>query len=210
MSAFVEEPSMAGVHVRVAEVFAAEDEARSAYLDELVKRGGTCRGCGAAVNDKGLLEHPGVCGVCFTRKKVEPIRIEHQPLPPPAPAAPPRIKTFTRAVPAEPAKEETMPKGYARGAACRSCKATGPRHKKDCPEDGSVAAPEVPAGGGGRRKAARELDTEGLLARRDALLAEVADIEQQIRARIADEEARLDRMRAAVAGLAREAKDAAA
>jgi hypothetical protein len=43
---------------------------------------------------------------------------------------------IVRAVEERLAQGETMPKGYARGAACNTCGSTGTKHKAGCAEDG--------------------------------------------------------------------------
>jgi hypothetical protein len=114
---------------------------------------------------------------------------------PPAPPAP----VHTAPPPATPAEEETMPKGYARGAACKSCGATGPRHKKACPEDGAkpAAAPKAKAAPVPRAAKVRavraiagedldEMPVEQLVERRDAYDAaidrRVALVEEELAA----------------------------
>ena len=88
-----EEPNGGAMAARVADAFAEEDAKRRDYLDWMVKRGGTCRGCGATVADAQLQEHPGVCGTCHRRKHIKPLE-----LPAPPDATPkPREETTMRA-----------------------------------------------------------------------------------------------------------------
>jgi hypothetical protein len=54
-------PSGALLAELTAAAFRAEDEARSAYLDRLIKDGGTCRFCGSEVADSRLARSPGLC-----------------------------------------------------------------------------------------------------------------------------------------------------
>jgi len=143
MSSLATEPNVAGVHARVAEVFASEDARRAAWLDWLVKKGGTCRGCGAGVHDTGLRVHPGVCASCLkrgVRALVPPRGLKPlQTSPPKHHAAPPR---------AQPAEEVVMPKGVRSGGPCPGCGTKSTNCRGDCPErqkrKGKAAGPAAP------------------------------------------------------------------
>jgi hypothetical protein len=111
-----EEPNGGAMAARVADAFAEEDAKRRDYLDWMVKRGGTCRGCGATVADAQLQEHPGVCGTCHRRKHIKPLE-----LPAPPDATP------------KPREETTM-----RARNC--CGSKGPRHMANCAEDAKAKA----------------------------------------------------------------------
>jgi hypothetical protein len=115
------EPSDLGTAGLVADAFAGVDAERKAYLDWIVKRGGTCRGCGATVGDAQLQLHPGVCGTCHRKKHLTPLK-------PPAPVAAP-----------EPDHQEgTMPRGKpSEKRTC--CDSNGTRHRAICPTQQSKA-----------------------------------------------------------------------
>ncbi len=119
-----DEPQVGAVHAAVAARLAPADARRSEYLDWLVKKGGTCRGCGATVVDAGLVEHPGVCGSCYRRKHLAPLE-------PPVPAKAPEPKV----------EEETMPNGSRKP--CPECGSPS-RHKASCSKpgrNGTVVSP---------------------------------------------------------------------
>ena len=54
-------PSAELIAERILAAFGAEDAARSAYLDRLIREGGHCRFCGAEVSDVRLAKSPGLC-----------------------------------------------------------------------------------------------------------------------------------------------------
>lgn len=66
------EPNTAGIHARIAEAYADEDARRTAWLDLVVKQGGTCRTCGATVADRFISLHPGACATCMKRGRGQP------------------------------------------------------------------------------------------------------------------------------------------
>lgn len=67
----------------------------------------------------------------------------HEIAPKPPTRSAPRLDII-QAVEARQAKGDTMPKGYARGAACKTCGSTGTKHKMGCAEDGVDAPPAAP------------------------------------------------------------------
>lgn len=110
-----EEPNVGAVHAAVEARFAGVDAERKAHLDWLVKRGGTCRGCGATVADANLEMHPGACSSCFWKK--------HLPgLTPPASSVTPAP---------QPRGEPPMP--------CSAC-GSKDHNKRTCPEEAKPAA----------------------------------------------------------------------
>jgi len=111
-------------------------------------------------------------------------------------------------------EEANMPKGI-RTEPCPKCGSKSTRCPDTCPtraRGGKGAKP--PASPRGRRGrgagAGRELDTDALLVRREELLLELADVDQRLRDRLATEEAKLERMRQAIAATASAAREAAA
>jgi hypothetical protein len=137
------EPQLASVHGRIADVYADRDERRGAWLKLLLTKGGTCHACGASVNDGMMEKHPGVCGVCFLKRKVRPdpeLLAELAALSAAPESLAPALKTFTpdppASVPAEPKPEETA-------MACPECKSPS-RHRTGCsknPEKKPTPAP---------------------------------------------------------------------
>lgn len=197
-----DEPSHLGVAARVAEAYAPSDEWRSAYLDLLVKRGGTCRGCGTSVGDALLEVHPGVCATCFRHRHLRPdpalvarlAELSEQVEEP----LPLEVKTFTRSEPPAqgPAEEEHMPRGQ-RDAPCRGCGTKSTRCKADCPtrkKPKAALAPKLVR----KPRTMRVDDADELLERRKELLSELERVDEQLSLCLAAKEDELSRIKAAV------------
>jgi hypothetical protein len=128
---------------------------------------------------------------------------------PPAPHAPVNPEP-----PAQPALEAPMPCGSCgkSGHNSRSC-----TEKKNAtpPKTKAIPAPPAPPKRGTTlsrpavQVVARAATVEDLLARREALTVELASVEEQLRGRLAEEEARLEKLREAVAAAAIRAAKAA-
>jgi hypothetical protein len=129
-----------GVIASIEERFAAEDAARMAELDRIVKGGGRCRFCKAHLAERSLSKHPGVCGmkacIRLAREESDRTRVDE--------AA--RVQTSAptnpgphRSEPAQPVAptENTMPKGQ-RATPCEGCGTTGTRCKQTCPVGGKA------------------------------------------------------------------------
>jgi hypothetical protein len=106
-----------------------------------------------------------------------------------------------------PDEEESMPTGI-RAEPCKGCGTKGSKHRqvdgKDCPERGksapparAAAAPKVVAL---RRPAppGKPGDVDALLARREALVTELGQVNEHLRSALSREEQRLEKLRAAV------------
>ena len=132
-----EEPNGGLVAARTAAAFAAEDEQRREWLDWVIKRGGTCRRCGATVSDAGLQVHPGVCGSCFSHGRATPLK-------PPAEITQPPAAAPASAPSAPPPETETaMPRGMpTTKRTC--CESRGGRHLASCSLHGKPSPPAVP------------------------------------------------------------------
>jgi hypothetical protein len=174
-----EESNGGAVAAGVARAFADVDAERKAYLDWLVKRGGTCRGCGATVGDAQLQLHPGVCGTCHRKKHLEPLK-------PPAPVAAP-----------EPDHQEgTMPRGKpSEKRTC--CESNGTRHLATCPAQGKAPAAKKPEAPQKRPRTptlvrvassklfdTQEATVEQLVETISACRAELEDRQEQLRAQL--------------------------
>jgi hypothetical protein len=158
-------------------------------------------GCGRALRSDNRSGYAGNCGSSQSALRLARHAANQQQATHELPAT----------APAE--EEDVMPKGYARGTPCKTCKATGPRHKKGCAEDGK-APPARSAGrrgarGGEERGVTGSSKVDALLARREELLSELGVLEANLRNALADEETRLARLRAAVAASVERAGKAA-
>lgn len=225
-----DEPSHLGVAARVAEAYAPSDERRSAYLDLLVKRGGTCRGCGAGVGDALLEVHPGVCATCFRLRHLRPdpallAELEARRDPLPAPPAPPAVKTFRPAPrveaekraepppaprPAQPAAPQEVP------MPCSNCGSKS-HNRRTCDQPAKLErrqpakAPALPPAPKLVRKprTVRVDDADELLERRKELLSELERVDEQISLCLAAKEDELARIKAAVQAATKRAAEAA-
>lgn len=199
LMSLAEDLNTGGVIAGIESRFAEEDGRRGAYLDLLVKRGGTCRGCGSLVNDAMLEEHPGVCGACFRMKKLRPdpallSELAALSLSPPAPAPKP-------AEPEAP-KETTMPcKSCGKeGHNARTCSGLEPKKAAEKAPAKAKAPPAAPAPkpARGPRIELRVETVDELLDRRAQLLGELDQVDARIRAALVAKEDELAKLRAAV------------
>ena len=65
----VGEPSQFLIQERIYLAFQAEDAARRAYLNTLIREGGRCRYCGREVSDFRLTVSPGVCSLAPCQRR---------------------------------------------------------------------------------------------------------------------------------------------
>jgi hypothetical protein len=208
------EENTGGVIDGIAARFAEADARRRQELDEAIGAGGRFEvdrklcpcGCLAPLGEcetkRPRIAPPVPPLKTFTP---EPQTRSENAQPPPAPIATP----VNPEPPARPAQEEPMPCGTCgkTGHNSRSCaekKEAAPAKTKTIPPPPpkTAAGPRKPA----VRVVARVASVEDLLARREALTVELASVEEQLRARLADEEARLEKLREAVGAAAARAK----
>jgi hypothetical protein len=197
-----DEPQLAGVARRIADVFADEDDRRLELLD--------------------WLEDHGHGSTPFNRIPAEVLEQARRELGHPAPsaAAPPVTKTFTpdpappapadAKPPATPAKETTMPCGNcgSKDHNRRTCsKPPAGATVKAAPKPPPPPKPARPARGA--RIEIRVETVDDLLGRRDELLAELDQVDGRIARALAAKEDELAKLRAAVKAASQRAAAAA-
>lgn len=118
----------AAIAARIAEVFADQDAARMRELDELIRRGGTCRYCSKVLTDASLERHPGVCGTGACRRRAEAEVLRERGI------VVPRV--VAAAAPSAP--KAPRPRGR-RPEPCPACGSKAYRHRNGCPESWAEA-----------------------------------------------------------------------
>lgn len=112
------------------------------------------------------------------------------------------IELVNRPTPPAPVEEDVMPRGV-RTEPCPKCGSRSTLCPTTCPTRARAGKAARPARGRrGDRVAVveRELEADELLARREALLVELSDVERLLALRLEAEEAKVRRMREAISG----------